>query len=163
MLLGTVLGTLGDSWSRVLNGSPEEMWRSMARGGIHQEPGEWDEVKEAKWRMWIRGVVKRGVLGGKGGARALTAEEKGADEGLSLIELVNEMETRQKAWHTLRVHCKGPDGNGIHCENHVHFGDGPEHVAKVQQDIDGGSFLCLKIVGSVREIIKTLKLDEEGH
>ncbi|KAL4888404.1 C6 finger domain protein [Aspergillus ambiguus] len=98
MFTGTLLNVLGDSWLRVSKADAIELGKQAAPPEYVSEVTKNSPDPAETWKDWLRQTVRSGVTG-------LPADPAGTvkcADSPSLLSLVEEMETRQRRWHTDR-------------------------------------------------------------
>lgn len=158
MLLGTLFNVIGDGWLRVSRSNSREL-------GIHCSPASYaatmpeDPVKQQEfWSHWHRQIIRRGVIGGQFDPAMYTPDLR-CEETPDLLSLIREMEDRQKMWHEfgmVNFHEKG----GEKCEA-LHVNGGHDHATSRQ--VEERDFLCLRVVGSARNLLERFNFQPEDY
>lgn len=81
------------------------------------------------------------------------------EETLDLISLIIEMEQRQNMWHELGIANFSGKGE-MKCEP-LHANGGHGHSTSKQ--VEERDFLCLRVVGSARDLLEKFDFQPEDH
>ncbi|KAJ5160553.1 uncharacterized protein N7482_007557 [Penicillium canariense] len=149
MFTGTLLTIVADAWLRVFNSDPVEL-------GIQSAPPEFtSKVMQCAnpaegWKIWLRQIVRRAVVGGHLPAEAETRCTGHRD----LLSLIKEVENRQRRWHAPGQHpC-----TGYNPMSSTAVSDSPNGEDNPR---DEKELLCLRVVGSARAVLS--KFNFEPH
>ncbi|KAK2760909.1 hypothetical protein FQN54_002151 [Arachnomyces sp. PD_36] len=159
MLLGTLFNVIGDGWLKVTRSSSRDL-------GIHCAPESYttlmphDPIEQQEfWKRWHRHVIRRGVIGGQYDPAMYTPDFQ-CEETPDLLSLIKRIEDRQKRWHEMGLSRLSSDGGVKKCEKlHPHR---KGHVVGEDQ-VEKRDFLCLRIVGSARELLERFDFRPEDY
>ncbi|KAJ5946716.1 hypothetical protein N7454_003555 [Penicillium verhagenii] len=146
MFTGTLLTVVADAWLRVSNSDPVEL-------GMQSAPPDYaSRVLQSAdpaqmWNDWLRQIVRRAVIGGPYDPNGLNAHPQCTGQP-PLIDLINEVENRQRRWHK----------HGEHPFEHNNPFQGENREA---QSADEKELLCMRVVGSARAVLS--KFNFEPH
>lgn len=149
MFIGTLLTVVADSWLRVSQADAVEL-------GMQSAPPQYvSEVLQSPnpaqvWKSWLHQVVRRAVIGGPVGAGAMIP----CSEQPDLLSMIMEIENRQRRWHEPGQHPLGQ-------WNPMSMSDSAQ--SQDQDDPGEKEFLCLRVVGSAREVIKHFNFDPSEY
>ncbi|KAE8145917.1 C6 finger domain protein [Aspergillus avenaceus] len=140
MFTGTLLNVVADAWLRVSKTDAKELGEQAAPpayvAAINKDFTDRTDV----WKDWLRQTVRSGVIGGP----ADPAGSVACSDSPSLLSLIQEMETRQRAWHLLRHPLSRPNDSQSDCKRTTESGLDPR---------DEQGWLCLRVAKSAREVI----------
>ncbi|KAJ5799187.1 transcriptional regulator family: Fungal Specific TF [Penicillium psychrosexuale] len=149
MFIGTLLTVVADSWLRVAQTDPVEL-------GMQSAPPQYvSEVLQSPdpaqvWKSWLHQVVRRAVIGGPVEPGAIIVCSQQPD----LLSMIIEIENRQRRWHE----------PGQHPSRQWNSMSIPEPAqSQDQEDSSEKEFLCLRVVGSARDVIKKFNFDPSEY
>lgn len=149
MFIGTLLTVVADSWLRVAQTDPVEL-------GMQSAPPQYvSEVLQSPdpaqvWKSWLHQVVRRAVIGGPVEPGAIIVCSQQPD----LLSMIMEIENRQRRWHE----------PGQHPSRQWNSMSIPEPAqSQDQEDSSEKEFLCLRVVGSARDVIKKFNFDPSEY
>ncbi|KAL1986627.1 hypothetical protein VTN96DRAFT_6005 [Rasamsonia emersonii] len=163
MMLGTLLSVLADAWLRVSQADAQDLGKQTAppafEASITQDP----EGAKARWKQWLRQVVRRAVIGGPVDP-SIFAPSPLCDQTPDLLSLVTEMEERQRRWHAegigrfmFKKHTDCDKNPEKSCnESQPAKGNNPnENHREDDEKLDTGQqeMFCLKVVGMAKTAI----------
>ncbi|KXG51622.1 uncharacterized protein PGRI_090150 [Penicillium griseofulvum] len=155
MFIGTLLTVVADSWLRVSQADAIELGMQSAPphfvSEVHQNP---DPAQV--WKSWLHQVVRRAVIGGPVEPGAMIA----CSEQPDLLSMIIELENRQRRWHEPGNHPLGENQLG-QWNTMSAFSDPLQSQDKGEPGED--KFLCLRVVGSSREVIAKFNFDPSEY
>ncbi|KAJ5494719.1 transcriptional regulator family: Fungal Specific TF [Penicillium fimorum] len=155
MFLGTLLTVVADSWLRVSQADAMDLGMQAAPphfvSEVHQSP---DPAQV--WKSWLHQVVRRAVIGGPVAPGAIVA----CSEQPDLLSMIGELENRQRRWHEPGQHPLGQ--NPLGQWNTMSSLSDPLK-SEDKDEPDEAKFLCLRVVGSSREVIAKFNFDPSEY
>lgn len=149
MFIGTLLTVVADSWLRVSQVDAVELGMQSAPPHYVSEVLQSPDPAQV-WRSWLKEVVRRAVIGGAVGPGAMIP----CSEQPDLLSMIVEIENRQRRWHEPGQHPLG-QWNSTSMSDSVH--------SQNQEDSGEKEFLCLRVVGSARDVIKRFNFDPSEY
>ncbi|KAJ5827707.1 hypothetical protein N7447_004470 [Penicillium robsamsonii] len=155
MFLGTLLTVVADSWLRVSQADAMDLGMQTApphfASEVHQSPNP-----AQVWKSWLHQVVRRAVIGGPVEPGAIVA----CSEQPDLLSMIGELESRQRRWHEPGQHPLGQ--NPLGQWNTMSSLSDPLGLED-KDEPDEAKFLCLRVVGSSREVITKFNFDPSEY
>ncbi|KGO71524.1 hypothetical protein PITC_051650 [Penicillium italicum] len=149
MFIATLLTVVADSWLRVSQADAIELGMQSAPPHYVSEVLQSSDPAQV-WKSWLREVVRRAVIGGSVGPGAIIP----CSEQPDLLSMIMEIENRQRRWHEPGQH---PFGQS--------FSTSMSNSTPSQDQDNPGEkdFLCLRVVGSARDVIKRFNFDPSEY
>ncbi|KAG0152808.1 hypothetical protein PDIDSM_2613 [Penicillium digitatum] len=147
MFIGTLLTVVADSWLRVSQADAVELGMQSAPPHYVSEVLQSPDPAEV-WKLWLHQIVRRAVIGGSAGPGCTIP----CSEKPDLLSMIIEIENRQRRWHEPGQY---PFGNSMSMSNSAHHQD--------QDKAGEKEFLCLRVVGSARDVIKIFNFDPSEY
>ncbi|KAL2872192.1 Zn(II)2Cys6 transcription factor rglT [Aspergillus lucknowensis] len=149
MLTGTLLNVIADSWLRVSKADAMELGRQVApplyTAAVSKSP---DPV--TAWKDHLRQLVRHHVIRGPMDPVAKTQCAMGTP---SLIDLIEEMEARQRRWH------ESPDSHPLPHYQRLDNPSGQDCSSqRGEQDL-----LCLRVAKSARNVIAKFDFQPDDY
>ncbi|KAJ5772864.1 hypothetical protein N7457_007760 [Penicillium paradoxum] len=139
MFIGTLLTVAADAWLRVSKTDATQL-------GLQSAPADYiarvlqSPDPAQTWKIWLHQVVRRAVVGGYlDPDSAVTCSEQQSD----LLSMIMEIENRQRRWHE-------PGQHPTQKYSPPSQADQPQDQDETN---DGNEYLCLRVVGSARNVI----------
>ena len=142
MLTGTLLNVVADGWLRVSRTDPVELGRQSTRPAFLASLTQASSDPIESWKEWLRQTVRKAVIGGPHDP----AGRVYCSDCPSVLSLVKEFEDRQRKWHAERA--APMQRQDPVSEYHANSSSDSGKDECGQED-----YLCLRIIGSVREVI----------
>lgn len=142
MLTGTLLNVVTDGWLRVSRADPVELGRQSTQPAFASLLTQTSSDPAEGWKEWLHQTVRKAVIGG---SHDPAGRVNGSDCP-NLLALVREFEDRQRKWHSQRA--AQMQAQGPLSESHANTSSGSE-----KDECGEENYLCLRIIGSVREVI----------
>ncbi|KAE8549720.1 hypothetical protein EYB25_008244 [Talaromyces marneffei] len=189
MMLGTLLSVMADAWYRISLVDAGSLGSELASPEFKQLVinNKSPHVDEFTWDHWLRRFLCRAIIGTPISPQ-LCPPSAVCNITPDLYSLVRELEDRQRYWHSIRVaHPTEPfdttradfvslptpplstgctsekecnaDTNSTSCSTM----STPLDPAEAQQNAQERDFLCLKIVGAAKQLIKKFKFQPEEY
>ncbi|CAI7592188.1 unnamed protein product [Penicillium viridicatum] len=149
MFIGTLLTVVADSWLRVSQADAVELGMQSAPPDFVSETLQSPDPAQV-WKQWLHDVVRRAVIGGSAGPGAMIA----CSWQPALLSMIMEIEDRQRRWHEPGQHPLG-GCNPLYTSDSAHSEDQDNPADK--------EFLCLRVVGNAREVIKRFNFDPSEY
>lgn len=149
MFIGTLLTVVADSWLRVSQADPVELGMQSAPPDFVSEALQSPDPAQV-WKTWLHDVVRRAVIGGSVGPGAMIA----CSWQPALLTMIMEIEARQRRWHE-------PGQHPLRGYNPLSTSDSAR--SEDQDDPADKEFLCLRVVGNAREVIKRFNFDPSEY
>ncbi|CAI7645364.1 unnamed protein product [Penicillium palitans] len=149
MFIGTLLTVVADSWLRVSQADPVELGMQSAPPDFVSEALQSPDPAQV-WKTWLHDVVRRAVIGGSVGPGAMLA----CSWQPALLTMIMEIEARQRRWHE-------PGQHPLRGYNPLSTSDSAR--SEDQDDPADKEFLCLRVVGNAREVIKRFNFDPSEY
>lgn len=152
MFTGTLLNVVADAWLRVSKTDPVELGKQAAPPAYVTSLTQTSPNPAECWKKWLRQIVRNAVIGGP---LDPTGRVRCSDSP-DLLSLITEFESRQRRWHSDEdlISRLQPQSSSSP-ESH----DSPE--SDPEKSCDEKDYLCLRVIGSVREVIS--KFNFEPH
>ncbi|KAI9928541.1 hypothetical protein MW887_001755 [Aspergillus wentii] len=151
MFTGTLLNVVADAWLRVSKADAVELGKQAAPPSYVTFMAQKSHNPAESWAKWLRGTVRSAVIGG-------STEQAGrvqCSDSPNLLSLIKEMEARQRKWHS------GKDSHPLHRSPASDQSDGDS--CSPSQEADERDLLCLRVVGSAREVIAKFKFEPSEY
>ncbi|KAL4914209.1 hypothetical protein BDW62DRAFT_190871 [Aspergillus aurantiobrunneus] len=138
MFTGTLLNVIADSWLCVSKAEACELGNQVAPPAYAAAMNRSPDVRAA-WNNYLRQLVRFSVIRGP---MDLAAQTACAQQAPSVLDLVEEMETRQRRWH------ESPDSHPMPPEQRLDTPSDQVCLNRDEQDL-----LCLRVAKSARSVI----------
>jgi hypothetical protein len=149
MFIGTLLTVTADAWLRVLRADAVELGTQSALPQYVSEALRSPDPAQY-WKSWLHQVVRRAVIGGPVEPSAMIA----CSEQPDLLSMIIEIENRQRRFHEPGKHPLG-ECNPMSMSDSTQSHDEDDHGEK--------KFLCLRVVGSARDVIARFNFDPSEY
>ncbi|KAL4968970.1 Zn(II)2Cys6 transcription factor rglT [Aspergillus stella-maris] len=148
MFTGTLLNVIADSWLRVSEADPCVLGPQVAPTPYAAAMSKSSDVRAA-WTDYLRQLVRFSVIRGP---MDLTAQTACAQSAPSVLDLVEEMETRQRRWH------ESPG-------SHPFPGAQPPLPATDENGLnrDEQELLCVRVANSARNVIAKFEFQSDEY
>ncbi|KAL4930065.1 Zn(II)2Cys6 transcription factor rglT [Aspergillus undulatus] len=148
MFTGTLLNVIADSWLRVSKADPCELGNQVAppayAAAMNRSPDQ-----RAAWTDYLRQLVRFSVIRGP---MDLAAQTTCAQQAPSVLDLVEEMEARQRRWH------ETPDSHPLPESQRLHPVSDQDCLNRDEQDL-----LCVRVAKSARNVIAKFEFQSDEH
>jgi hypothetical protein len=176
MMLGTLLSVMADAWYKIGQVDAGTLGRELSSPEFQALLISNDQDTKETWQKWLRQVLRRAIIGVPIHTN-LCQQTVACTKTPDLLSLVREMETRQRRWHAQGMSLlppKGydscsrtpsssnispdvmeltPDSTPKSASSASGEGLSPDEVEK-HQDIAERDYLCLRIVGTSKQVIQ---------
>ncbi|KAL2830699.1 hypothetical protein BJY01DRAFT_227007 [Aspergillus pseudoustus] len=147
MFTGTLLNVIADSWLRVSKADAMELGRLVAPPTYTATVNK-SENPVAAWKDYLRQLVRHSVIRGPMDSAAKTQCAMGTP---SVLDLIEEMEARQRRWH------ESPESHPLPTHQRLNDPD-PESMNRDEQDL-----LCIRVAKSARNVIAKFEFQPEEY
>ncbi|KAL3459928.1 hypothetical protein BJX64DRAFT_194735 [Aspergillus heterothallicus] len=147
MFTGTLLNVIADSWLRVSKADAMELGRLVAPPNYTAMVNK-SENPVAAWKDYLRQLVRHSVIRGPMDSAAKTQCAMGTP---SVLDLIEEMEARQRRWH------ESPESHPLPTHQRLNDPD-PESINRDEQDL-----LCIRVAKSARNVIAKFEFQPEEY
>ncbi|KAL2802796.1 hypothetical protein BJX63DRAFT_98184 [Aspergillus granulosus] len=147
MFTGTLLNVIADSWLRVAKADAMELGRQVAPPTYTAMVNK-SENPVAAWKDYLRQLVRYSVIRGPMDSAAKTQCAIGTP---SVLDLIEEMEARQRRWH------ESPESHPLPPHQRLNDPD-PECMNRDEQDL-----LCIRVAKSARNVIAKFEFQPEEY
>ncbi|KAL6236413.1 hypothetical protein BDW75DRAFT_206724 [Aspergillus navahoensis] len=138
MFTGTLLNVIADSWLRVSQAEACELGNQVAPPAYAAKMNSSPDVRVA-WNNYLRQLVRFSVIRGPMDSDAQTPC---AQQAPSVLDLVEEMEARQRRWH------ESPDSHPLPSDQRLNSPSDQYCLNRDEQDL-----LCIRVAKSARNVI----------
>ncbi|KAL4987562.1 hypothetical protein BDW68DRAFT_160790 [Aspergillus falconensis] len=138
MFTGTLLNVIADSWLRVSQAEACELGNQVAPPAYAAKMNRSPDLRAA-WNNYLRQLVRFSVIRGP---MDLEAQTPCAQQAPSVLDLVEEMEARQRRWH------ESPDSHPLPPDQRL---DSPSDQDR--NNCDEQDLLCIRVAKSARNVI----------
>ncbi|RDW76244.1 Zn(II)2Cys6 transcription factor rglT [Aspergillus mulundensis] len=147
MFTGTLLNVIADSWLRVSRAEACELGNQVAPPAYAAKINRSPDLRAA-WNDYLRQLVRFSVIRGR---MDLDAQTTCAQQAPSVLDLVEEMEARQRRWH------ESPDSHPLPPDQRLNDRSDQDCLSRDEQDL-----LCIRVAKSARNVIAKFgfQLDE---
>lgn len=171
MMLVTLLNVMADAWYKVSQADGGSLGRELSSPEFQELIASNDQDTRETWQLWLRQVLRRAVIGVPIHP-SLCPPTPASDKTPDLLSLIREMENRQRRWHAEGISwnldpAKGPSSscaassflpNVMPTSSRSTPKPTPsasdEGNIEQQQDIVECEFLCLKFIGTSKQVIQ---------
>ncbi|KAL3448835.1 hypothetical protein BJX65DRAFT_306836 [Aspergillus insuetus] len=147
MFTGTLLNVIADSWLRVSKADAMELGRLVAPPTYTAMVNK-SENPAVAWKDYLRQLVRHSVIRGPMDPAAKTQCAIGTP---SVLDLIEEMEARQRRWH------QSPESHPLPPHQRLNDPD-PESMNRDEQDL-----LCIRVAKSARNVIAKFEFQPEEY
>ncbi|KAL4809752.1 hypothetical protein BDV18DRAFT_132712 [Aspergillus unguis] len=148
MFTGTLLNVIADSWLRVSEAEPCDLGNQVAPPAYAAALNKSSDPRAA-WSDYLRQLVRFSVIRGP---MDLAAQTPCAQKAPSVLDLVEEMEARQRRWH------ETPDSHPLPREQRLD--DPSEHYSLNRDEQD---LLCVRVAKSARNVIAKFQFQSDEY
>ncbi|KAL4759600.1 Zn(II)2Cys6 transcription factor rglT [Aspergillus foveolatus] len=147
MFTGTLLNVIADSWLRVSRAEACELGNQVAPPAYAAKLNRSPDLRAA-WNDYLRQLVRFSVIRGP---MDIDAQTPCAQQAPSVLDLVEEMEARQRRWH------ESPDSHPLPPDQRLNSPSDQNCLNRDEQDL-----LCIRVAKSARNVIAKFgfQLDE---
>ncbi|OJI97669.1 hypothetical protein ASPVEDRAFT_120813 [Aspergillus versicolor CBS 583.65] len=138
MFTGTLLNVIADSWLRVSKAEACELGNQVAPPAYAATTNKTLDVRAA-WNDYLRQLVRFSVIRGPMDPAAQTTC---AQQAPSVLDLIEEMEVRQRRWH------ESPSSHPLPPEQRLNQPSDQDCLNHNEQDL-----LCIRVAKSARNVI----------
>jgi hypothetical protein len=138
MFTGTLLNVIADSWLRVSRAEACELGNQVAPPAYAAKMNRSSDLRAA-WNDYLRQLVRFSVIRGP---MDLDAQTPCAQQAPSVLDLVEEMEARQRRWHEF------PDSHPLPPDQRLNSPSDQNCLNRDEQDL-----LCIRVAKSARNVI----------
>ena len=155
MFTGTLLNVVADAWLRVSKTDPVELGKQAAPPAYVTSVTQASPNPAECWKKWLRQTVRNAVIGGP----LDPAGRVRCSDSPDLLSLITEFEGRQRRWHSGENLICRPQVSQSSSSSSPESHESPE--SDPERSCDEKDYLCLRVIGSVREVIS--KFNFEPH
>ncbi|ODH48643.1 hypothetical protein GX48_05293 [Paracoccidioides brasiliensis] len=153
MVLGSLLNVLGDTWLKVSQMDAEQLGRDVISpsfiASLSSDPNE----RKRKWKRWLNHVIRHAIIG-SAVTPMVDAVQSESLEGPNLLSLIEELEDRQRWWHSQ----PRPDHLEFHMGGIRQPHNCPPGESAQAHDTE---HLCTRIASNARRVIDRFAFDDE--
>lgn len=148
MFTGTLLNVIADSWLRVSKTEACELGNQVAPPAYAARVNKSPDLRAA-WSDYLRQLVRFSVIRGPMDSAAQTPC---AQQAPSVLDLVEEMENRQRGWH------KTPDSHPLPRQHRLNASSEEDGLNRDEQDL-----LCIRVANSARSVIAKFEFQSDEY
>ncbi|KAL4785105.1 hypothetical protein BJX76DRAFT_325599 [Aspergillus varians] len=148
MFTGTLLNVIADSWLCVSKADSCTLGNQLAPPEYAAALNKSPDVRAA-WKDYLRQLVRFGVVRGP---MDLAAQTPCAQQSPSVLDLIEEMEARQRQWHA------SPDSHPLPPEQRLNRPSDGDCLNHDERDL-----LCLRVANSARNVIAKFEFQQDEY